>query len=359
MPRLWSSTLLLLAAMGLPAAEPPQKEVPAAAIAKQVNDAAKGKPDWWDQVTLTYPQTLDLTCPKGVGWKPAIVPGVWMWDVVNPNQEKWKEATKFWHFLLANAKQKSLADAEQQATGALGHCYGDLLQDWPRAIYWYQQMSTKYGKSDDRTIALAYAYWRMGSKSLAVQTVKPLTRDNTRHGSLIVLLAEMGDYKTAYQLGQAKIASAEDIGWFACGYTAQLEGSWAKALDCFKHAEAADQKKSGRDWKQTHERAKAAVQAITLFETLDLKRVADGSYKDSSTGYVGPVGVEVTVAANRVESVRVTNHQEKQYYAAIDEMPVKIIAKQHVKGVDATLGATITAEAIIYATAKALRQGQH
>ena len=38
------------------------------------------------------------------------------------------------------------------ATFGLGHCYGDLLQDWPRAIYWYQQAEAKYGKSDERTI---------------------------------------------------------------------------------------------------------------------------------------------------------------------------------------------------------------
>ena len=39
-------------------------------------------------------------------------------------------------------------------------------------------------------------------------------------------------------------------------------------------------------------------------------------------------------------------------------VPEKIMAKQHVKGVDATLGATITSEAIVYASAKALKQGQ-
>jgi uncharacterized protein with FMN-binding domain len=39
------------------------------------------------------------------------------------------------------------------------------------------------------------------------------------------------------------------------------------------------------------------------------------------------------------------------------DTPGKIIAKQGVKGVDATSSATITSEAIIYAAAKALASG--
>ena len=39
------------------------------------------------------------------------------------------------------------------------------------------------------------------------------------------------------------------------------------------------------------------------------------------------------------------------------DTPEKILAKQSVKGVDATSSATITSEAIINATAKALAQG--
>ncbi|MBA2482199.1 MAG: FMN-binding protein [Planctomycetes bacterium] len=357
-PALCSSTLLLLLAVGLHAADPKSKEVPAATIAKQVAESAKTKPPWWDQVTLDYPQTLDLTCPKGGAWNSSLVPGNWMWDIVNPNADKWKEGTKFWHFVLTNAKQKNLKDAEQQATMNLGHCYGDLLQDWPRAVYWYQQIEAQYGKNDNRTIDMANAYWRMGNRTLAVQTIKPIPQDATRHGSLIKLWADLGDYKTAYQMAQTRVAVGEDIAWFMSGYTAQLEGAWTKALDCFKKAEASDQKKSGRDWKQVKERATSAIQAITLFETLDLKRVPDGKFAATSTGYTGPLSIEVVVAGHKITALDVTRHSEKQYYAALDEMPAKIIAKQHVKGVDATLGATITAEAIVYATAKALNQAK-
>jgi uncharacterized protein with FMN-binding domain len=50
-------------------------------------------------------------------------------------------------------------------------------------------------------------------------------------------------------------------------------------------------------------------------------------------------------------------HREKQYYSSLTDTPAKIIAKQGVKGVDSTSSATITSEAIINATAKALAKG--
>lgn len=225
-------------------------------------------------------------------------------------------------------------------------------------MHWYQRADQKFGANVERIVMQAYAQFRLGARGMAQSTLKVLRQDLTRHGSLIKLQADLGNYQEAYRLAKDKVSTSEDIGWFMWGYTAQLQGDWRKALDGFTKAAAAEQQKSGRDWKQTRERATAAIAAITLFEALDLKQVADGTYRDNSTGYSGPVAVEVTVQGQRITGVKVTSHQEKQYYAALVEMPAKLIAKQHVKGVDATLGATITSEAIVYATAKALRQGQ-
>jgi len=53
----------------------------------------------------------------------------------------------------------------------------------------------------------------------------------------------------------------------------------------------------------------------------------------------------------------VTKPTEKQFYSAMNDTTTKILAKQSVRGVDATSGATITSEAIINATAKALASG--
>jgi uncharacterized protein with FMN-binding domain len=104
-------------------------------------------------------------------------------------------------------------------------------------------------------------------------------------------------------------------------------------------------------------RARTNLEAIKLFELSDVSRVADGSYRAASQGYEGPVEVEVAVAAGKIESVKVTQHREKQFYSALTDVPSQIIAKQSVKGVDATSRATITGEAIINASAKALASG--
>lgn len=313
-------TLLMLLAVGLAAAQP-AKDVPAAAIEKLVAQGGAEKPDWWDATNLNYPQSLDLSCPRNTTgkWNPQVFPGAWMWDVVNPNPDRWKDGTKFWHFVLANARQRKLAEAEQNAINQLGHCYGELLQDWPRALYWYRQADARYGRMDQRTIDEANALWRLGSRSLAVAALQGLRQDTTRHGSLIKIHADLGNYQEAYRLAQGRLGNSEDIAWLMTGYTAQMQGDWKKALDAFTKAAAAPQKTSGRDWKQTRERATSAIAGITLFEAFDLAKVADGSYSDSSTGYVGPVTVRVDVAAHRITAVTVTSHHEKQYYAALEE----------------------------------------
>ncbi|MFO0817710.1 MAG: FMN-binding protein [Pirellulales bacterium] len=79
-----------------------------------------------------------------------------------------------------------------------------------------------------------------------------------------------------------------------------------------------------------------------------------GEYRAKSLGYEGDVEVEVTVRAYRIEDVKIVDHKEKQFYSALTDMPRQIIKKQTVKGVDATSRATITAEAVLNATAKAL-----
>jgi uncharacterized protein with FMN-binding domain len=64
--------------------------------------------------------------------------------------------------------------------------------------------------------------------------------------------------------------------------------------------------------------------------------------------------VAVTVKTGKIEAVRVTEHQERQFYSAFTDTARKIVAMQGIKGVDATSSATITSQAIINATATAL-----
>ena len=94
-----------------------------------------------------------------------------------------------------------------------------------------------------------------------------------------------------------------------------------------------------------------------LFDKADVSQVTDGTYKASSTGYTGALEVEVRVASGKIEGLRVTKHREKQFYAALTDTPNQILNKQSVKGIDATSRATITSQAIVNATARALATG--
>ena len=105
---------------------------------------------------------------------------------------------------------------------------------------------------------------------------------------------------------------------------------------------------------RNQQRARANIEGIKLYDSLELSRVPDGKYIGKSPAYADDLYIEVTVAKGRIESVRVTQHKEKQFYSAIEDTTARIVKEQGLTGIDATSGATITSEAIINATAKAL-----
>jgi uncharacterized protein with FMN-binding domain len=108
--------------------------------------------------------------------------------------------------------------------------------------------------------------------------------------------------------------------------------------------------------RRERQRAEASLAAIKFYQ-LTPADVKDGSYRASSYGYEGPVEVEVVITAGKIEAVKVTQHREKQFYSSIADTPRRIVERQSLRGIDTTSGATITSEAIINATAKALSQG--
>ncbi|MEZ6135712.1 MAG: FMN-binding protein [Pirellulaceae bacterium] len=65
----------------------------------------------------------------------------------------------------------------------------------------------------------------------------------------------------------------------------------------------------------------------------------------------------MTVSNSKIEDVSITKHQEKQFYAALTDTPRQILERQSVMGIDGTSGATITSQAIVNASARALSQG--
>lgn len=314
-------------------------------------------PQWWDSVQLTYPETLDMSWPlRPEGpWNARKNVGQYIWDVINPNPGRWKEGVKLVHHLMILHKDDSAKVCRSMNT--LGRMFHDLLEDWPRAAFWWRMSAQRGGAYDP--LGLAHCYWKLGNKAMAVEILSQYGQDYTRHGAIIRLWAEMGEFDKAIKLAEQKARfGAADVGYLAAGDICRLRGDSKQALaDYEKVLATATSNSREADSKHNKERARANIEAVKCFDSLDLSRIPDGLYNASSSAYAGPLYVEVAVKSKRIESVRVTRHKERQFYSALTDTPKRIIERQSVVGIDAVSGATMTSEAIINATAKALAGG--
>jgi len=314
-------------------------------------------PEWWDSARLTYPPTLDLNWPlRDAGeWDAGRNVGQYIWDVINPNPGRWKEGIKLVHHLMI--RHKDDPDKLGRSMETLGHMFHNLMEDWARAAFWWRE-SMQYDVYVD-PINLAHCYWKLGSREMAEEVLSTIPDDYTRHGALIKLWADMGEIDKALKLAERKAAGGmPTIAYLTAGDTCRLAGRYKEALAYYEKVLKAEVT-AGReeDGKRDKERARASIEAIKVFDTLDVAQVPDGTYRASSIAYAGALHVEVVAKGGRIQSVHVTEHQEKQFYSALSETPKRIIEKQGVRGVDAVTGATMTSEAIINATAKALAGG--
>lgn len=315
-------------------------------------------PEWWDSVELKYPKTLDMTWPLKPGgqWDNQKNVGQYIWDVINPNPGRWKEGIKLVHHLmLKNRNDKAKLARSMQTMGIMFH---NFTQDWPRAVFWWG-MSRKYGQPIDQAM-LANCFWQMGCEEMARQVLERLQSDYTRNGAIIKLWADMGELDKALLLAEQKARNGNpNIAYLAAGNASRQAGRMAQALTYYrKAANATPPDKDNNDFKRAQKQAAENIDVIRTFELLNLKLIADGRYTGTSTAFNGPLTVEVQVKAGRIVSVRVTQHQEKQFYSALTETPKKILDRQSIKDIDACTGATITSEAIINATARALADGR-
>lgn len=327
-----------------------------AEIDAEIAKVGKTPPDWFDSTPLNYPKTLDFNWPQPPqgGWNNQKNIGQFVWDVVNPNPTRWREGVRLMHEVLSTSKD---AAVQRRAMNTLGSMYHNLLGDHARAAFWWRQAKAdNSGENPGNAVHLAECYWRLGSKSMAVELLGKLTRG---HPSMIKLWADMGETTKALQLAQAYAGSAPEIAWMESGDACRIAGRFDEALAFYeKVLKLPTTGQSKGRVERNQKRAEASIEAIRLFEQSDLKRVPDGRFTASSLGYEAAVEIEVTVTDHRITALRVTQHREKQFYSSISETPARIIAKQGVKGVDTTSGATWTSEAIINATAKALAKAK-
>ena len=64
-----------------------------------INQLGKTPPDWFEATPLNYPQSLDLTFPQPPpgGWNNQKNVGQYVWDIINPNENKWREGVRLMH----------------------------------------------------------------------------------------------------------------------------------------------------------------------------------------------------------------------------------------------------------------------
>lgn len=316
-----------------------------AEVEELIKTVGRTPPDWYANTQLNYPATLDLSWSKPEGpWNNQKNLNQFIWDVINPNPHRWREGVKLMHTVASQNRNNK--EVLHKATNTLGHLYGDCLEDFARAAFWWKV-------AGDNDLELAYCYWKLGCNEMTSEILKEYDADRTRNASIIKMWADMGEFDKALELAEKKAANgAPDSAYLAAGDACRMIGRYEQALSFYEKSAAATD--GGRDIKRNIERAKASIEAIQLIDRFDLKRASDGSYTSDSRGYEGAVHVRVDIKQGRIDTVKVTQHREKQFYSAMTDTPRQILEKQSIRGVDATSGATITSEAIINATAKAV-----
>ncbi len=324
-----------------------------AAIERLIENTGSSPPDWYDDVPLDYPKTLDLSWPlkrTTKGWNEKKNVFEYLWGVVNPNPGRWKSGIKLVHHILSTHRDNPTLLARDMQH--LADMYFRLLQDYPRAAFWYRKARVEKGKPP--SVRLAECYWQMGGKAMALEQLKARTVSL----DAVKLYSDMGETQRALQLVEAfarlgRTHEAYLLGGDACRSAGRPE-------EAVQYYQKVLQNKNARNAEYLHRfhaRARESIEAIRLVTQADPRLVADGTHTATTMGYAGPLEVKVTVASGRIESVKVTKHREKQFFAALIDIPQQIVSKQSVQGIDALSGATVTSQAIVNGTAKALADG--
>jgi uncharacterized protein with FMN-binding domain len=325
-----------------------------------INELGRKPPEWFDATPLNYPKTLDLSWPLSPPqgpWNAQKNVGQYIWSIINENPSKWREGIRLLHHLLTLHKDDPAK--RERDMEALGRMYHNLHQDYARAAFWWRQAGVEKTQSPPAAaVHLAECYWRLGNRQMAAEQLRKM---RAVPYDAIKLWADMGEIQQALSIASQATKSPTGQHHFAYLYAAdacRVAGRFNEAIGYYEKVLAVpNPDKNKGQITRCQERAQASLEAIKLFQLCDVKKVADGTYRADSIGYEAPIEVEVDVQSGRIDSVRVVRHKEKQFYSAMTDTPAKIIAKQSVKGIDATSSATITSEAIINATAKALASG--
>jgi uncharacterized protein with FMN-binding domain len=259
------------------------------------------------------------------------------------------------------AMHKDNAAIQNRGMHTLGAMNFIYFQDYARAAFWWEQAGVRYGDRDGT--ALAECYWRLGNPPMAQEMLFDPDRvtpaKNAYSVPMIKVWGDMGQPNKAIKIAEmyARQASDPHDAFLLAGDACRTAGRYKEALQYYQRVIDAPTSNPDRA-KRTIDRARANLEVIRLFELSNVATTRDGKHSATAPAYEAPLKVEVVVNSGRIEKVEIVEHREKQFYSALTDTPQQIIAKQGVKGIDATSRATITSEAIINATAKALAENQ-
>lgn len=315
-----------------------------------IDSVGSSNPDWLASTPVEHPPKLNLNWPLPAPqpWNNQKNIGQYIWDRINPNAKKWRSGVRLmYHLLTLHSQDKELSTRIKRSIGGM---YFRFFQDYPRAAWWWQQAGP--GSEIHDQIGLAECYFKMGNADMAKYV---LNRAGTSLGK-IKLLGTMGETDAALRQADtfARVARQPHEAWLLAGDICRSTDQFERAIAYYQKVIDGPEARNKDYMRRYVGRAKDSIDSIKRFELLDISKLKDGVYRGDSLGYEAPIHIAATVEKGRITQLEVTQHREKQYYSAIRDVPHQIVRKQNLKEVDATSRATITAVAIINATAKAL-----
>lgn len=315
-----------------------------------IETAGTTPPDWFDQTPLNYPKTLDLSWPlkpATKGWRPDKNMVHYLYTTVQENPRRYHSGIKLVHHCMAQHKSnKTLLRRDMKRLGGL---YFELVKDYARAAFWYQKVNPPV--TEIGGVHLAACYWRLGNRKMALD----MLRKRSVNYEAIKLLGEMGEVDWAIQLAKAySKTGVSNQAFLLCADALRQAGRTDEAIQYYRRVLQSTRFRNQEYEDRFKGRARDSIEAIQLYDQLDVNQIADGAYRANAIGYAGRLDVEVRVRSGRIDSVEVKSHKEKRHYQAMKDIPKSIIEKQSVQGIDATSGATVTSQAIVNASAKAL-----
>ena len=292
-------------------------------IERMIDSVGKTPPEWYDSVKLDYPQTLDLSWPQPPpeGWNNRKNVGQYIWDVINPNPNKWKSGVRFMHFMLE--KHSRDVELRTRVMQSMGRMYFVFFRDYPRAAFWWRAAGV-----DKAELVHRACIWPNAIGGWATGRWPRICSKSCRYYyPAIKLWADMGetDQKALRVAGAfAQRWLYVDMAYLSAGDACRTVGLLDDAVSYYENV-LTRFARSGKNG-QTNSSAITSVperisKGIKIYDSLEAESRAR---RESTAAKHRPMRaslyIEVTVSpSGRIESVKVTQHKEKQFFSAIED----------------------------------------